>query len=274
MKKYILFFLCITVLLSCDVNSSDDSLRNEEQYSKEVIDFFDTVYEYYSFYNDSLGWQKDFSKQEIDLLAEKYFVVNYHFPADFFLYHKEVYKEWEKEVKNYGYNNVQKRPAIILRIIREKISEFYSDSFSEILQVPYLMRVKLVRFEKSIYFAEPDSMIVPQYDMEMYVEEILKGSDYFSVNDTITVSYFSHWFHGATENQRFEIDSTYFLPVDLFRIEDKNTYQYKIRMLPDFNYAIYPIIHSEVITPGNYFGVGEKTEWEVFKEYIKEKYLF
>lgn len=274
MKKYLLFCLGITVLISCNVNSADESLRGDEKYSKAVVDFFDTVYEYYSFYNDSLGWQKDFSKQEIDLIAEKYFIVNYHFPADFFLYHKEVYTEWEKEVRDNGYNNVHKRPAIILRIIREKISEFYSDSFSELLQVPYLLRVKLVRFEKSVYYAKPDSMVVPQFDMVLIVEEIVKGSDYFSVNDTITVSYFSHWFHGARENQRFEIDSTYFLPVDLFRIEDKNTYQYKIRMLPDFNYAVYPIVNGEVLTPGNYFGVGEITEWEKFKKYMKEKYLF
>ncbi|MFH0734537.1 MAG: hypothetical protein V1773_08425 [bacterium] len=39
------------------------------------------------------------------------------------------------------------------------------------------------------------------------------------------------------------------------------------------SFGIYPINNGDVITKGDIFGIGEKTNWKMFKKIFKEKYI-
>ncbi|MDP3831876.1 MAG: hypothetical protein Q8Q47_11430 [Ignavibacteriaceae bacterium] len=248
-------------------------MQQDEQYSKAIIDFFNDAERFISFYDDSLGWKKDFTFKEIEDLAIKYYNVIYRYSIDYYFYFKKLHKQWEEEVINNDYKIINKKPAVKLRIIREKLSEYYPSAFTDLLQVPYLFRIKVIRFDESTYYLKNLNSNIRQTDMVVKIEDIIKGKEYFKINDTLKVSFFGIWFHGATEEQYFKVDSTYFLPVNFFRIENKNTFQYRIHMLPDFNFAIYPIINEIVHTPKDFFGTGEQIKWEEFNIFMKNIYV-
>lgn len=273
MKKIKLFTVIFLLCLGCNVNSADDDTQQDEQYSQTVIDFFKDAERFFSFYDDSLGWKKDFTSKEVKDLATKYYNVIYKYSIDYYFYFKQLHKQWEEEVINNNYKIINKKPAVKLRIIREKLAEYFPSAYTDLLQVPFLFRIKVKRFDESIYYSKDLNIKIKQTDMIVKIEDIIKGKEYFNIDDTLKVSFFGIWFHGSSEDQYFKVDSTYFLPVNFFQIENKNTFQYRIHMLPDFNFAIYPIINEIVHTPKDFFGIGEESNWNDFKNFIKENYI-
>ncbi len=272
MIRYKYFLTILLLFFSWKINSVYEKVQ-DEQYSKNVIDFFDDAEKIFSFYNDSLGWKKDFTFEEIKDFATEYYNVICEYPTEYYFYFEKLHKGWEEEIINNNYKIVHKKPAVKLRIIREKITEYYSSAFADLLLVPYLFRIKVKRFDESNYYSKDLKINLRQSDMVVEIEDVIKGEKYFNRGDSLTVSFFGHWFHGAKEEQYFKVDSSYFLPVSLFRIEEKDNYQYKIHMLPDNNFAIYPIIDEIVYTPKDYFGIGEESPWKLFKDFIKKKYV-
>jgi hypothetical protein len=225
------------------------------------------------FFNDSLGWQKEFTKYEILDISKKWYNAIYNNPVGTDLYFHKLHYEWETKVKVEREKYLNRRPGLQLGRLSRMITEYTSPAFSELLRVPYLFRVKVIRFDESYYYSKDLKSNMRQTDMIVKIKDILKGKEYFTIGDSIKVSFFGHWFHGASEEQYFKVDSIYFLPVNLFRIEDKDTYQYKIQMLQDNNFAVYPIIDEIVYTPKDFFGIGEHSNWDEFKNFIKENYV-
>jgi hypothetical protein len=270
MKLVLKFYLMFAFSLVLNINSfvnAQNCLDNND-----VFVFFNALNELDSFYNDSLGWQKDFTNEEIFGISKKWYNAVYHSPVEYSLYFEKLHKEWEKNVKADFNKYLLRRPGLQLGRLNRKITEYTSPSFSELLRVPYLFRIKVKWFSDSKYYSEDLKTNMIQTDMFVEIEDILKGKEYFEIGDNLKISFLSLWFHGATEEQYFKIDSTYFLPVNLFRIENDTTYQYRINMLPDNEFAVYPIINEVVQTPSNFFGIGKESHWKEFKNFIIKNY--
>ena len=269
--KYILIF---DILIVCFLGCKEDSIVNAQDNSSEneITIFFKAVDDFDSFFNDSLGWRKEFTENEIMEVSKKWYNAIYKKPVKYDLYFHNLHDVWEEKVKIEREKYLHKRPGLQLGRLSRKITEYTNVAFSELLRVPYLFRIRVKKFETSNYYSEDLKGNLRQTDMIVEIEDIIKGREYFSIGDSLKVSFFGHWFHGATEEQYFKVDSTYFLPVNLFRIENEYTFQYKIQMLSDYNFAVYPIIDEVVKTPKDYFGIGETSNWKDFKSFIKENY--
>ena len=271
--KSILYCVIIaTIFYSCNEQSITEVNQSEiNKYSFEVVDFFNTVEVIYSYYDDSLGWQKNFTSEEIDNISLKYYKALYKNYIDYYFYFLELHNEWEQEVIANNYNIIHARPALKLRRIREKIAEYKSATFAELLQVPYFLRVRIIRMENSFYYSESIGLFFRRTNMIAKIEDVIKGKYKFNNTDTIKICYLNDWYN-FSEN-RFEIDNSYFVPFKPWQIESKANYSYGVYFLPDDNNGVYPIIDEFIETPRNYFGTGETTRWTDFKSYFIENYI-
>ncbi len=269
---YIFLMIMIFAFYDCNEGSIIDNIQQEEdQYSIEVIDFFSATEEFYSFYNDSLGWQKNFTIDEINNISFKYYNAIYKNYTDYYYYFLELHKEWEKEVINNNYVIIHTKPALKLKKIRDKIAVYKSSAFAELLQIPFFLRVRIIKKENSFYYSESAGLTLRQTDMVVKVEDVVKGEYKFTKNDTITISYLNDWYNFSKNH--FEIGKSYFIPFKPWRIENKSNYYYGVNFLPDYNDAVYPIIDEYIKTPGDYFNLEEIMNWLDFKYYFIQNYL-
>jgi len=109
--------------------------------------------------------------------------------------------------------------------------------------------------------------------MFVRIEDVLKGEDIFSPNDTIRISYLNWWYQYATEENHFNLNTSYFILIRVWRVESIDSFYYSINTLQDNNYGVYKIINDSISTPNDYWGIGEKTEWNVFKNNILQNYI-
>jgi len=263
------------IFVCCILEFNENSIVNGQSLSieNEVGIFFRAVEQFDYFFNDSLGWQKEFTDEEVLDISQKWYRAIYKSPVEYDLFFHQLHAEWEIKVVAAREKYLIRRPGLQLGRLNRKLTEYTTRAYTELLRVPYLFRVKVKKFGKSPYQSKSMELKTSQTDMIVIIEDIIKGEEYFNIGDSLMVSFFGAWFHGAREEQYFKVDATYFLPVGLFRIEDRNNFQYKIHMLPDNNFAVYPIIGEMVETPGDFFGVGETSNWEDFKRIIKEKFI-
>ena len=270
--KYILIFI---ILFICISGCKEDSTVNAQTNSNEgeITNFFNAVDEFDSYYNDSLGWQKEFTENEIMDISKKWYIAVSQNPVEYYFYFLKLHKEWKEKVKSDREKYLYKRPGLQLGRLKSKIEEYESPVFTELLNVPYFLRVKILSFEHSNYYSEDINGSFPQTDMLVKIEDVLKGGDIFIPNDTIRISYLNWWFQDAKEENRFKINTSYFILTRVWRIESADSFYYSIYSLPDDNHGVYQIINDSISTPNDYWGIGEKTKWYVFKNNILQNYI-
>lgn len=265
----VIFIMLIVVQLN--------SFAQQDSISEPVKDYWQIMNRYSLRYNGKDDFIKSYSGNEIDTLTKKYYKAICENPVGFKVRIENEYNKYDSLARSkhglpYGFI-----PQVGL--MKEVISSKYGKNFTEIISVPYYLRVKIVGDSGSIYEGPINSKIknnphnifrTSQGNLFAVIEDVIKGNKFFKIGQKITISYLTFWI--AKGGKFFEKGKTYFIPLkpwDSFHAYSKLT----IDILPDKDYAIYPIENDIISTPNNYFGIGKTTYWKVFKKAFQGKYI-
>ena len=94
--KYILIFI---ILFFCILGCKEDSTVNAQTNSNEdeITNFFNAVDEFDSYYNDSLGWQKEFTENEIMDISKKWYIAASQNPVEYYFYFLKLQKNGKRK---------------------------------------------------------------------------------------------------------------------------------------------------------------------------------
>lgn len=264
-KLLILLFLCCGIMRTIKAQ--------EINYNNEIIVFFDALTKFDKYYDKESGWQKEFTKNEIMEISSKYYKAISKNPIEFNLYFDEVHKLWEENGSIIeDINHYSKRPGLKLGRLKRKIQEYTSPIFSELLGIPYFLKIKVKRFERTKYHSE-DAGTFGQTNMFAEIKDVLKGAHYFNINDTIKISYLDFWFTDSRNESRFRENRLYFVLLRPWRIESRDDYYFSINGVNDQSNGVYAITNDSIHTSRNYWGTENKVKWIEFKKYVLENYI-
>lgn len=277
-QKIMLFAaIAILILLQLSTYAQQDSI------SQAVKKYWKKVDQISTYYVKGTGITKKFSDSDIDTLTKIYYKAISDDPVG---YNRSIDNERDQEEKivkeNSGNFSIVTPRIKSMRTIRNLIINKYGKNFSEIISVPYYLKVKVISDSGSIYEglinskmgSNPHNILrAIQANLFVTVEDVIKGSKYFKAGQNITISYLTNWISESKNfKTAFEKGKSYFIPLRPW--DSKHGYsKLTLYILPDNNYSIYPIENGIILTPGNYFGIGESSNWEVFKNNFIKKYI-
>jgi len=161
------------------------------------------------------------------------------------------------------------RPAPILFQLRQKIGNYFSYTYADLLTIPYLLRVKIIDTLKTNYDMKESSIKAKKIQMICMIEDVIKGDEYFNISDTITISYLNSWFLCISTIKYFQVDKSYLIPVNTWYDNKSNDYCFE--QTGDMC-SIYPIESDTISIPSDYFDIGEKISWKDFKKQMLSYY--
>ena len=226
---------------------------------------------------DSVGnVQKEFTDEEIYHVAKLYYKAFDEDPVGFNKYISFAKTKWDTIVfRNKGKVH-EPKPAMKRHLLVKKIAEKYGIAFTEVLGTPAFLRCKYITWNYSDYYSVSMKIHSRSHNFILLIEDVLKGNKYFSVGDTISIS-----FHGGIENPNpdFTRDSSYLIPVRTLLGLSEGSFNIAFNYL----HSVYDVwemgkppktfpIENDVIKDVEYFGI-QDTSWNDFKKYFKETYL-
>lgn len=245
----------------------------EKEISPYVIEFMRIADETSQFYVPSMGLQKEFSNDEIIRIAEIFYRAIQDDPVG---YNENLFMEnrnWEEKVLAEGIEKHNLKPAMKLKILQDEIGKKYGENFAEIISVPAFIRGTVISKNISQYQTFDKRIKSKQTNIIVVIEDVIKGNKFFSIGDTITISYLGAWFRDS-KNILFQVGKTYlFLLAPWWDGHREYNGEITIDFLPDNNFGIYPIENDSVITERNYFGAGNTSSWLKFKEHFINYYI-
>ncbi len=262
--KY-LFLKMVFILLSA--TQFYGFAQQKDSVSEPVKNYWNLMDNFSLRYRNKNEISKTYSGDEIDTLTKKYFKAITEDPIGVKIKRDKDFQKWSSSG-----NPKEIKPAVKLRMMREIIANKYGTNFAEIISVPYYLKVKIVGDSGSVYISPENNreLRVGQANYFGIIEDVIKGNNFFKVNQKITISFLSFWV--AESKRTFEVGKSYFIPLtpwDSYHNYSKLT----IDILPDNNFANYPIQNGEISTPGNFFGIGSSTNWETFRNYFINKFI-
>ena len=244
----------------------------QDSTSQSVVKYWNKVNQISTCYVKGAGITKRFSDGEVDSLTHLFYHAISDDPVDYRISEDNERNSQDSILKENHYNSNLIAPKInSVRTIYDLIKKKYGNNFFEILKCPYFLRVKLIRDSLSEFIPNtPKSFRTPQGNLICKVEDVIKGGKFFKIVQEITVSYLVFWI--SDSKTPFKIGESYFMPLRPWGYKDSYK-KLTLHFFPDNNFATYPINNEDVSTPGNYFGIGETTNWETFKNDFINKYI-
>jgi len=185
-----------------------------------------------------------------------------HAPNELRRKQHELYVEWRKVGPE------ELKPNERRKIVEEAIAEKYGKDYLGFLKTPYFMRVKILDINKTTY--PTDKKIrghISQYNLEVKITNILKGKEYYTEGDTITIAYLPIWFsNGNVSPPKFKIDEEYIVPLNHWK--NSNILELDMHGLN----TLFQVKNNEVYCPL----ISEKEiikSWDDFKKEFEQKYL-
>jgi|GEM_PF-3025726 len=249
----------------------------QDSVSKPVKDFWQLMNQFSTRYNGKDNFVKNYSANEIDTLTKKYYIATSEDPIGFKLKIEGEYYGLDSLARNNKGLTISHIPKIGL--MKEIISSKYGKNFSEIISVPYYLKVTIISDSGSIFEGPINTRVknnphnifrTSQGNLLAKVEDVIKGKRFFKVGQNIIISYLTFWI--AEGRKFFQKGKTYFIPLKPWGLLQGYS-KITIDILPDNNYAIYPVENGSISTPGNYFGFGETEDWNLFKQEFTKKYI-
>ena len=244
--------------------------QNKNYTSDEATEFFNFLDKFIRDYDSNTGSTKNYSEEEVFDFAKKYYKAIAEDPIGYNKYILNEYNGFTSRRKA-GLNLNEMPPplkrGIFLNLLKEKLGK----EFTEIIGVPYFLRVNIREIKHGIYISTTDSMKFGQTDLLCQIEDVIKGDNRFEAGDTIIVGFLDWWLKDPNKN--FEVDKSYFIPLQPWKCNVNTCDEITLRLFPDNNYGIYPIVVNFIQTPGNYFGLGEISKWTDFKNHFTENYV-
>ncbi len=141
------------------------------------------------------------------------------------------------------------------------------------LKTPYVFKVKVTDVFYSKYSTgrkrRGQETFTSKINVKVKVLDVLKGKDYYTIGDTITVAYLPLWFQESETFPIFEIDEEYILPLRHWSKYSHND----LRLgLQGGSHNRYQVKNNKIYNMG---GNEDRTfeTWSEFKTKFKQNYL-
>lgn len=266
--KYMFLKVVLIILLTTQYYCLGQQKDSVSEPVREYWHMADSIYT--NFYKYGKGVTKKFSNSEVDTIVRKYYKMVNTDPAGYKKFLLSENNKWNESMKK-QYNKNSLRPSTRSMIVKDEIAKRYGQNFANIISIPYYLEVKIIKDSSYVYVSKiTKGLRAPATNLTCLVLDVIKGGKFFHKNQQITIGFMSYWL--ANAKQYFEVGKTYFVPIEPWFDNGKYD-QLTIFIFPDRNYAIYPIDNGFVSTPGNYFDIGEKTDWLQFKREFIKKYV-
>ncbi len=269
----VVFLLVIFLLPYSSLYSQQDSISNF------VYKFWQLMDQYSLRYNGERDFVKNYSDKEIDTLTKEYYRAINNDPVGMKLKLGIEFQKWDSVARKIHGLPKELKPGVKLRMTREIIGSKYGENFANIISVPFYLEVEIIGDSSSIYeglinsrrgYSQRNIIRKGQANLFAIVKEVIKGNKFFKSGQKIIISYLSFWI--AEGRKTFEKGKTYFIPLKPWDSPYSHS-KLTIDILPDKAFAIYPIIDNKILTPGNYFGIGDSTNWSEFNKEFTKRYI-
>lgn len=242
--------------------------QQTDEIKPSVKNFFVELNKIMSHYDMKLNSQKTISNEELFNAAKLLYHATEDDPIGFQKQIKTEYNAW-----GVGRNidpPIGLKPQTKLKILRKLINERIEGGLSQILEIPYYLRVKILDIQKTIYILKQDRNTFPQINLICSVEDIIKGEKRFKKGDRITVSFLVHWFQESFPS--IEKGNSYFIAVDHWKLESENE-AFRLGMFSmEESSSLLLLKENKLIDPENCYMLDSTKIWEVFKNNFRKKY--
>ena len=187
-----------------------------------------------------------------------------HAPLELRKKEKALFKKWEKT------DYTELKPNERKKIIEKAIEEKYGKDYLAFLKTPYFIRVQILKTTKKTN-SLPGKMRgkISRINLTAKIVTVLKGENYYSINDTTTVTFMPIWFYNSDVlPPKFKIGEEYIIPLNNWKNYSSNILELDMHGLN----TLYQIRNSEVYNPL----ISETkiiNSWIDFKNEFKQKYL-
>ncbi len=263
----IVFISLLNIRLWAQPNSPNPV--NHKLIKVAELTVLDSIYDKFNNKETLEFFVKSGSQKEVKNIAKFFYLATEKDPVA-----KE--KNFQKRLGNI--NTLKKRSltssTIPLGVVRSnllmKMDTVLPHDFYSLASTDYLLKVKILSFKTDKMLVNPEdktSFSVLYNKYECVIEDIIKGSNRFSIGDKLTFFYVPFLGHGP--NKQFIINKSYFLPLEV-TVGDGNYDWLRLKFLdnkssnPSSGY--FPIENNIVKDQNNYFGFGKDVLWENFKK--------
>jgi hypothetical protein len=231
---------------------------NNTEIKESTKIFFETAARYsYKYFNKPVV-RGEIPGSEIDSLAKKLYKAKAEDPVGFSRY-----------VENAAPDTI--RPGVQIGIIKRIIASEYGMNYSEIIDVPYFVRGEVIGIEKGYYEDLQNKLRIPQTILIVKVEDALKGNNYFKNNDTITIKYLNQWMSNCPAG--FIAGKSYFFPFRPWNCQYNDCKELGLYTFNDNNCGVYLVEDETIYIPNNFFLLGNKSDWKLFRSHFIKQYL-
>jgi len=263
MNKIILIFLVIVLFFS-DISAQELQEKNNKIDSLFTLINKVTPAKRSEIFDSKLLKFKKITIDENDLekAKELMYYAYAHAPIELRKKQHELYVEWKKVGPE------ELKPNERRKIVEEAIAEKYGKDYLGFLKTPYFMRVKILDITRTIY--PTDKKIrgqISQFNLKVKITDILKGKEYYTKDDMITIIYLPIWFeNGNISPPKFKINEEYIVPLNHWYNSD--AFELDMHGLN----TLFQVKNNEVYCP-----LISTTEivksWDDFKKEFELKYL-
>jgi len=240
--------------------------------SKYVEDFFESVDIVIGNSEITTPLYINIDSTQATKIAVKMYSAVANDPAGYYQYISMKNNEWQENVLNTKVPVTTPKYGVYLAAIEKAIAKYKGEAFLRLIKIPYYVKVIITGKEDKLFKDASDNISLPEVIVKGKVTEIIKGASKFAFNDEISFFYLRHWYQQAGCTPDFEIGKTYFVPLILTVEEDGICDKLALALINDSSCSVYNIKDDIINTPGDYFGTGETTSWEKFKNMFIQKY--
>lgn len=261
MKKFVLTILMISI--------TSNFIYTQNNYQNEFwkyVDQYDTIE----------ASSNRLFKQGNDLELEKVMKALYSArDIDPIAWDKELYnrhQNWKKRVQEGVADRNEKKPAIVVGNIKKRIDDKYGKNYSEIISVPYFVKVRILKIEDTVWESKVEKNLkAKQTNLTCIVEEKLKGNAKMEVGKELEIS-FLKWWRNACE-EKIVVGESYLIPVTYWWQAENSVFPLTFKNFDDGFNGIYPIKNEIVDVSEIFFGKKESFPWREFKNRFISKYV-
>lgn len=238
-----------------------------ETKNKKIDSLFSLVKKTTPDYKNSMDTEKvHISDYDLEKARELLYYSYAHATMEYRQKKKSWYKEWEKT----GRKGI--KPAKRMKLIEEALVEKYGKDYVGLLKTPYFMKVKIIDVTRTSYpsgrISRGRELLVPQMNSKVEVLDVLKGGNYYSIGDTITIAYLPLWFQEGDVSPNFEIGKEYALPLNIWNNQPPDVLKLRLQGLHTLYQVENSVVYSPLISKKDVIKL-----WDDFKVEFEQHYL-
>lgn len=204
------------------------------------------------------------NENDLEKAKELMYYAYAHAPLELRKKEKALFEEWKKT------DYTELKPNERKKIVEEALIEKYGKDYVGFLKTPYFIRVRINKIinKKNPLPGRMRGSVSRTY-LNVKILTILKGKNYYSVNDTITITFMPLWFENSNVSPpRFMTGEEYIIPLNIWKNYSTSIFELDMHGLN----TLYQLKNDEVYCP-----LISSTEvvksWDEFKKEFEQKYL-